>query len=197
MTTLAPNGFAARIVLAILAAVGILYANFGPLIVSGLAHRESTNASAGYLFSVNLYGTAFGGMLIIFVIRRVPWRAAAITLLLAVLAADLWSAWLTDAKALHVVRFLHGIAGGASMGVFGSVIARTTSPERTFALTVVIQLVLGGIGTAVLVPTVATSGVTPIWLSLVAFTAAATQSCRGRLDGGTSTSPLLVAWYLP
>ena len=33
---------------------------------------------------------------------------------LAVLATDLWSAWLSDAKALHVVRFLHGIAGGAS-----------------------------------------------------------------------------------
>ncbi len=54
--------------------------------------------------------------------------------------------------------------------MFGSVIARTTSPERTFALTVVIQFVLGGIGTAALAPVVATSGVTPIWISLVAFT---------------------------
>jgi predicted MFS family arabinose efflux permease len=171
VTTLAPNGFAARSVLAILAAVGILYANFGPLIVSGLAHGDFTSANAGYLVSINLYGTAFGGMLIIFVIRRVPWRAAATALLLAVLATDLGSAWLVDTKALHVARFLHGVAGGALIGVFGSVIARTISPERTFALTIVIQLVLGGIGTAVLVPVVARSGVTPLWLSLAAFTA--------------------------
>jgi predicted MFS family arabinose efflux permease len=130
MTTLAPNGFAARIVLAILAAVGILYANFGPLIVSGLAHRGFTSANAGYLLSTNLYGTALGGMLIVFVIRRVPWRAAAAALLITVLATDVWSIYVSDPHTLHTARFLHGIAGGASMGVFGSVIARTTSPER-------------------------------------------------------------------
>ena len=170
MTTLAPNGFAARVVLAILVAVGILYANFGPLIVSGLAHRDFTAAGAGYLFSVNLYGTALGGLLIVPVIRRVPWRVAGVMLLLAVLGADLSSIWLADVRALHVVRFLHGIAGGASIGVFGSVIARTANPERTFALTVVIQVVLGGLATTLFAPVVVVSGVTVIWISLVAFT---------------------------
>src|SRR5262249_33596837 len=71
---------------------------------------------------------------------------------------------------LQVVRFLHGVAGGAVMGVFGSVIARTPSPERTFALTVVVQLGLSGVGITLLAPTVAAMGVTPIWLVLVAFT---------------------------
>ncbi len=171
MTTLAPNGVAARIVLAILVAAGILYANFGPLIVSGLAHRGFTSANAGYLLSVNLYGTAFGGMLIVFVIRRVPWRAAAVVLLLTVLATDLWSISLDDPHTLRIARFLHGIAGGASMGVFGSVIARTTNPERTFAITVGIQQLLSGIGTVWLAPIVVNSGVTAIWITLVAFTA--------------------------
>jgi predicted MFS family arabinose efflux permease len=171
MTTLAPNGFAARIVLAILAAVGILYANFGPLIVSGLAHRGFTSANAGYLLSVNLYGTALGGMLIVFLIRRVPWRAAAAALLVTVLATDVWSIYVSDPQTLHTARFLHGIAGGALMGVFGSVIARTTSPERTFALTVAIQQLLSGIGMVWLAPVVMNSGVAAIWIVLVAFTA--------------------------
>lgn len=171
MKTLAPNGFPARIVLAILAAVGILYANFGPLIVSGLAHRGFSSANAGYLLSINLYGTALGGMLIVFVIRRVPWRAAAAALLITVLATDLWSIYVSDPQTLHTARFLHGIAGGAAMGVFGSVIARTTSPERTFALTVAIQQLLSGIGTVWLAPVVMNSGVAAIWVVLVAFTA--------------------------
>lgn len=171
MTSLAPNGFAARIVLAILAAVGILYANFGPLIVSGLAHRGFSSANAGYLLSINLYGTALGGMLIVFVIRRVPWRAAAAALLITVLATDVWSIYVSDPQTLHTARFLHGIAGGAAMGVFGSVIARTTSPERTFALTVAIQQLLSGIGTVWLAPVVMNSGVAAIWVVLVAFTA--------------------------
>jgi predicted MFS family arabinose efflux permease len=170
VSRLPPNGFAARIVLAILVAVGILYANFGPLIVSGLAHHDFSSAAAGYLLSVNLYGTALGGIAIVFLIRRVPWRATAVALMLAVLAADLASLWLGDPRALQVVRFVHGLAGGAAIGVFGSVIARTTSPERTFALTVVIQLVLGGLATALLAPVVVADGVAVIWMVLVAFT---------------------------
>ncbi|HTO57446.1 MAG TPA: MFS transporter [Pseudomonadales bacterium] len=170
MTRLAPNGLAARIVLAILVAVGILYANFGPLIVSGLAHHDFTSAGAGYLLSVNLYGTALGGMLIVFFVRRVPWRVAGAVLMLVVLATDIGSLWLSDPQTLQIVRFAHGVAGGASMGIFGSVIARTTSPERTFALTIVIQLVLGGLATALLAPIVVASGVAVIWICLIVFT---------------------------
>jgi len=170
VTPLAPNGLAARIVLAILVAVGILYGNLGPLIVSGLAHRDFTSANAGYLLSINLYGTALGAMLIVFGIRRLPWRSTAALLMLVVLLADLWSAWRPNPETLHLMRFLHGVAGGASIGVISSVIARTTNPERTFALTVLIQLTLGGLGTSVLAPMVVESGVAIVWMSLAAFT---------------------------
>jgi hypothetical protein len=62
---LSPDGLAARIVLAIVTTVGVLYANIGPVIVSGLAATPGFTAeTAGYVFSVNLYGSMFGGLVV-------------------------------------------------------------------------------------------------------------------------------------
>lgn len=170
MRTLAPNGVAARLVLAMLPTAGILYANVGPVIVSGLARRaDFTGETAGYVLSADMYGSALGGFLIIFLVERLQWRPAAATLLLLVIAADLLSAWSSGATLLMVVRFLHGMAGGALIGVAASVIARTESPERTFGFLLAMQLLLGGIGVMLLTPLLDSVGVTLVWLSLAVF----------------------------
>ena len=58
----APNGLPARLALAVLGSVGILYANFSPVIVSGLAQSAYFTAeTAAYVFAANMYGTAIGG----------------------------------------------------------------------------------------------------------------------------------------
>lgn len=170
MRTLAPNGVAARLVLAMLPTAGILYANVGPVIVSGLARRAGFTAeTAGYVLSADMYGSALGGFLIIFLVERVRWRPAAAVLLLLVIAADLLSAWSDGASLLMAVRFLHGMAGGALIGVAASVIARTEGPERTFGFLLAMQLLLGGIGVMLLTPLLDTVGVTLVWLSLAVF----------------------------
>jgi MFS family permease len=167
---LAPNGIPARIVLAILTSAGILYANVAPVIVSGLALRPGFDAeSAGYVYSANMYGTSIGGFAIVFLVQRLRWRAAAAMLLGLLVAADLLSAWFDAAAALYGIRFVHGLVGGALIGVGLAVIGRTESPERTIAFMLVVQLSLGGVGVAVLAPLVATLSVSVVWLSLVAF----------------------------
>jgi len=158
-------------VLAVLTTAGILYANIGPVIVTGLAQRPEFSAeTAGYVFSSNMYGTAVGGFGIIFLVRRLSWRRAAAVLLVLLMGADLLSAWISTASHLYVVRFVHGLTGGALIGVGLSVIARTTSPERTFALLIMIQLLLGGVGAAVLTPLLLEVGTGVVWLSLIGFT---------------------------
>jgi len=168
--SLAPNGLPARIVLAIVTSAGILYASLAPVIVSGLMQSPSfTGESAGYVFSVNMYGSAFGGFLIIFVVERLNWRWAAAILLVLIIGLDLLSAFLDSATQLYVVRFLHGVVGGGLIGVGMAVIARIANPERTFALLIVIQLVLGGVVTAALTPVLSELGVRPVWLFLMGF----------------------------
>ncbi len=167
---LEPNGLAARLVLAVLTTAGVLYANVGPLIVSGLTlQAEFTRETAGYVFAANMYGSAVGGFVIILLVERVRWKPAAFALLALIVAVDLASAWTDRSTALLTLRFCHGLAGGALIGVGMSVVARMTSPEKTFAILILIQLLLGGTGVAVLTPLLEDAGVRVVWLSLVGF----------------------------
>lgn len=167
---LAPEGLPARFVLGLLATAGILYANVSPVIVSGLAAGSVfTPESAGYVLSANMYGNALGGFLAVFFVARVSWRPVALALLVLIASADLFSAWASDATTLMTSRFCHGLASGALLGVVTSVIARTTSPERTFAIFIGVQLTLGGIGAAVLTPLIADMGANVVWFVLAGY----------------------------
>ena len=166
--SLAPNGIAARVGLAILASAGILYANFSPVIISGLAQSSNfTSETAGYVFSANMYGTAIGGLTIVFLINQLNWKWASAALVTLLICSDVVSAWSGPTDALYIIRFIHGLIGGALVGVGMSVIARTESPERTIAFAIVIQLSLGGLGAAVLTPVLLMFGVSVVWVSLI------------------------------
>ena len=80
---------------------------------------------------------------------------------------DFFSARFGGTDALYVIRFIHGLLGGALIGVGMSVIARTEGPERTIAFAIVIQLSLGGLGAAVFIPLLPTVGVSVVWVSLI------------------------------
>ncbi len=211
---LAPNGLPARAALAVLESTGILYANISPVIVTGLAQSATFDAeSAGYVFSVNMYGTALGGFLVIFLAHRLAWRPTAAILLLGLICLDLISAFTSQPTLLYGVRFAHGLTSGVLIGVILSVIARMVSPERTLALCIGYQLTLGGVLTFVLTPLLAELGSRIVWLSLVGFallalallpllgpypqtpTAPPTSTRRGRA-AGTLIAPALLALFV-
>lgn len=167
---LAPEGLPARFALGLLATAGILYANISPVIVSGLAAGpDFTAETAGYVFSANMYGNALGGFLAIFLVARVQWRPVTVALLVLIAATDLVSVWADGASTLMLIRFCHGLVSGALMGVVTAVIARTTSPERTFAIFIGVQLTLGGIGAAVLTRQIADMGADVVWFVLAGY----------------------------
>ena len=168
---LAPAGVSARVALAVLMSAGILYASVGPVVVTGLALSEVfSSESAGYVLSVNMYGTAVGGLLIALLVKRVNWRITAAILLVGLAVVDCLSAWFGMNEALYPLRFCHGLVGGALMGVTTSVVARTENPERTFAIAIFIQLGLGGVGAAILTPLLVEYGVGIVWLSFILLT---------------------------
>lgn len=169
---LAPDGFAARFALGALVTAGILYANVGPVIVSGLAAMPGFSAEpAGYVLSANMYGAALGGLVVIFLVARLRWRIALTALIVLMAAADLVSTLVHTPLPLATIRFLHGFACGVFLGVGISVIARTRSPERTFALNTGIQVTLGGVGVALLTPLVARVGIDAAWIAFAAYAA--------------------------
>ena len=169
-----PNGLPARLALAVLGSVGILYANFSPVIVSGLTQSAYFTAeTAAYVFAANMYGTAIGGLAAVFLVGSLNWRWSSVVLVVLLIVADVVSALVGATESLYVVRFVHGLIGGSLMGVAMSVIARTESPERTIAFAILIQLSLGGLGAVVLIPQLSTYGIGAVWLSLIGLSVCA------------------------
>ncbi|MGE0623920.1 MAG: hypothetical protein AB7I04_10720 [Pseudomonadales bacterium] len=138
MRTLPPDGIPARLVLSVLESAGILYANLSPVIVSGLVQSGAfTGQTAGWIFSVNMVGTAIGGFVVLFFVRRLRWRPVSCVLLAVMILADLISVRVMDPEVLGSLRLVHGLSGGALIGVSMSVIARMLNPERTIAIFII------------------------------------------------------------
>lgn len=168
------TGLPARIVFAILESAGILYANLSPVIVSGLARLDRFSPeTAGYVFSANMAGTALGGLLAIFLVRKLPWRMTSVILLLLLMVFDFASALTSEPTHLYFLRSAHGLCGGLLIGVSLAVIARMLNPERTISLFIMLQLIVGGTLTLLLTPLIATEGPQVIWFSLMGLSALA------------------------
>lgn len=165
-----PSGMAARVFLAFLCTAGFFYINIMPAVVDGLIQALGySNQQAGTVGSANMYGAAFGALTIVFVIKRLDWQAAALTLLLALIVLDLVSIALTNPALMTPMRFLHGLIGGALTGTGFSVIARTHQPDRTFGVLLFVQFGLGGLGVMFIPGLVPMFGTSILFLSLVAF----------------------------
>lgn len=173
MKPVAQNGPLARIFLSFLATAGLFYANIMPAIVDGLIGGLGFGAEeAGLAGSANLYGAAFGALMIVMLIRRLRWRPTAYVLLLCLIGMDLLSMLVSRPDVMIAVRFIHGVAGGALVGTAFSVIARTLNPDRTFGVLLVVQFGLGGLGNLYLPRLVPAFGTDVLFLSLIAFSAA-------------------------
>jgi len=111
-------------------------------LVTGLGYtsQQAMNAS-----SASAWGAALGSLVTVFAVRHFRWKPALAIFLIGMLALDLLSAFVTDPTLLTAIRLLHGCLGGGVAGYGFSVIARTRSPDRAFALLLLLQLAAGGL----------------------------------------------------
>ena len=166
----APNSLVARTFLAFLATAGLFYVNIMPAIVDGLIEGLGlTSQEAGNVGSANVYGAAVGAFIVVFMIKRISWRPTAYAMLALLIGMDLLSILVASPEALIAFRFVHGLVGGALVGVGFAVIARTLNPDRTFGVLLVVQFGLGGLGNLYLPRLVPTFGVDVLFGSLIVF----------------------------
>jgi len=172
LPTMAANGMTARFILAMLATAGLFYVNIMPAIVDGLIEGLGfSSQEAGYVGSANMYGAAVGALVIVFLIPRLAWRPAAYALLLALVGIDLLSMFVATPEILIGARFVHGLVGGALVGIGFAVIARTSQPDRTFGVLLVVQFGLGGLGNLYLPRLVPVFGTDVLFQALILFSA--------------------------
>jgi len=161
---------AARVLLSFLATAGFFYVNIMPALVDGLRQGLGfTNKQAGLVGSCNVYGAACGAFLIAFLVRHIAWRPAAHLFLVGLISMDLLSMLMHHPYAFMEVRFSHGFIGGMLVGLSYSIIARTTFPDRTFGVLLLVQVLLGGFGVMSLPLLVRRFGLNILFATLVAF----------------------------
>lgn len=165
-----PDGMVARLLLAFLATAGLFYVNIMPAIVDGLVEGLGfTNREAGLVGSSNMYGAAVGALLIVFLVRKINWRIASLSFLVTLILIDAISIFISDVQVLISIRFIHGFIGGMLVGTGFAVIARTSQPDRTFGMLLVVQYGLGGLGMGVLPLIVPYMGTSILFMTLIGF----------------------------
>jgi len=165
-----PDSMLARVLLAFLATAGFFYVNVMPALVDGLkVGLGFTNKQAGLVGSCNVYGAACGAFLIAFLVRRINWRTAAHFLLLGLIGMDLLSMLVKDPFALMGARFVHGFIGGMLVGISFSIFARTTAPDRTFGVLLLVQVFAGSLGVMSLPLLVPKFGTNILFATLILF----------------------------
>jgi predicted MFS family arabinose efflux permease len=167
-----PNSMPARVLLAFLASAGLFYVNIMPALVDGLkVGLGFSNKQAGLVGSCNVYGAACGAFLIAFLVRRINWRSAAHLLLLGLIGMDLLSMLVKNPFGLMGARFLHGFIGGMLVGLSFSIFARTTAPDRTFGVLLLVQVFAGSLGIMSLPLLVPKFGTNVLFAALILFSA--------------------------
>jgi len=162
-----PDGPLASALLALLTTAGIFYVNIIAALINEL--RESLGFSAqiaGLVGSANIYGAAVGSFALALFSRRLPWRPTAVAALICMIAIDLISILVRESTPLIALRFLHGTAGGALVGVGLSLIGRTKVPDRGFGVLIFLQFLLGGLGVMIIPPLGRIFGISVLYLSL-------------------------------
>lgn len=135
------------VLLALLGTAGFFYVNLAAAIVDGLTGTLGfSSAQAGTVMSANIYGASVGGLIAVFVVRRLPWRPMLAGLLCVVLALELASMMVHSYALLLPLRAVDGLVGGLSVGVALSLLARTRFPDRAFGALLAFQFAFGGLG---------------------------------------------------
>ncbi len=161
---------AAAVLLAFLATAGFFYVNIMAALVAGLVKGLGfSEGDAGRVGSMNIYGAALGALIAVAIVARVRWRPFAACALVALIAIDAASIFVTEPAPLMAMRFLHGTVGGMLVGVAYSVFARTRTPDRVFGMLLVVQYGLGGLGIMVLPRLVPLYGHGVLFGALIAF----------------------------
>lgn len=166
----ASNGLVAATLLAFVATAGLFYVNIMAAIVDGLIGGMGlTEAQAGNIGSVNIYGASVGALLAVFLVGKFHWRIMMVFCLVLMIAIDFTSMAVRSADVLLLVRLMHGVLGGLSVGVGLAVIARTINPDRTFGMLLFVQFGLGGLGVMTLPNLVPIYGTAPLFIALALF----------------------------
>ncbi|SEA11639.1 MFS transporter [Microbulbifer marinus] len=170
----APQSWAASLLLAFLSSAGLYYVNIFPVIVDSLmAGAGLTAAQAGEITFANTIGAVIGAFTVSLFVKKIPqWKLAAFALLICSIGMDVLTIFLANLELLVPLRLVHGILGGALVGLGFAVIARSGIAGRAYSMVLLVQYTGGAIGMLVLPGLVTKFGTYVPFYALITFSLA-------------------------
>ncbi|MBB5213063.1 MFS transporter [Microbulbifer hydrolyticus] len=168
---LVSNGWLASIFLAFLSSAGLYYVNIFPVIVDALMAGAGLSAEqAGQITFSNTMGAVIGAFTVSWLIRHIPrWKRAAAILLCCSIGMDVLTIQLANLDLLIPLRLVHGMLGGALVGLGFAVIARSGIAGRSYSMVLLVQYIGGFFGVRFLPALVAEHGTYVPFYALITF----------------------------
>ena len=168
---LVSDGWIASIFLAFLSSAGLYYVNIFPVIVDALMAGSGLSAEqAGEITFANTIGAVIGAFTVSWLIRHIPrWKRAAAILLCCSIGMDVLTIQLANLDLLIPLRLVHGILGGALVGLGFAVIARSGIAGRSYSMVLLVQYTGGAIGVGFLPALVVEHGTYVPFYALITF----------------------------
>ena len=170
-TVRSSDSWMASIFLAFLSSAGLYYVNIFPVIVDALMAGSGLSAEqAGQITFSNTIGAVIGAFCISWCIRFIPrWKLAAALLLCCSIGMDMLTIQLANLDLLIPLRLVHGILGGALVGLGFAVIARSGIAGRSYSMVLLVQYTGGALGLLLLPELVAKHGTYVPFYALITF----------------------------
>ena len=168
---MASDGWLASLFLAFLSSAGLYYVNIFPVMVDALMAGAGLSAEqAGQITFANTIGAVIGAFAVSWLIRHIPrWKRAAAILLGCSIGMDVLTIQLANLDLLIPLRLVHGILGGALVGLGFAVIARSGIAGRSYSMVLLVQYTGGAIGVGFLPALVAEHGTYVPFYALITF----------------------------
>lgn len=167
----ASQGWTASILLAFLSSAGLYYVNIFPVIVDALmAGAGLSAAQAGEITFANTMGAVLGALTVSVLVRKIPrWKLAAFLLLIGSIGMDLLTIFLANLELLIPLRLVHGMLGGALVGLGFAAIARSGIAGRAYSMVLLVQYTGGALGLGFLPALVIQYGTYVPFFALITF----------------------------
>ena len=169
--TAASQGWIASILLAFLSSAGLYYVNIFPVIVDSLMAGAGLSAGqAGEITFANTIGAVIGAFTVSLLVKRIPrWKLASLCLLLCSIGMDVLTISLANLDLLIPLRLVHGMLGGALVGLGFAAIARSGIAGRAYSMVLLVQYTGGALGLGFLPDLVTEFGTYVPFYALITF----------------------------
>ena len=145
-----------------------------PIYVGALQSRMALGeADLGLLASADLIGIALASFLAPLWINRVPWRLFSAVSFAGLLLCNLLSLTVNEFNLLFTLRLLAGLCVGGVSAIVAAIFSHARSPDRLFAVAVIMQVTYQSIAFLVLPDFIETAGLPGFLWSVIVLQAIA------------------------